>query len=728
MDEPMNPEETQLIEETSIQEPVRVGVIVCNCGKKIAGVLDTEALCKQAAGLSGVVYTHCEDYPCSRDGQARLAQAIRDHDLNRVLVAGCSPRLMRHLFRQVGQEAGLPHSFVNMANLREQVASLYCDHPEAASEVASDMIEMGVARLGVTSASRPRVGRVLQSVLVVGSDLGSLTLAQSLANSGVRVTVLKRSGGAEPELDNTRRYSPDQIAALGEAVTHHPLIDVRYHAELAEVTGHPGEYIATVKQGNNLAVINVGAIVVANQAKEKALEELSWIDRSLVKTQAEFENELNAAEESGQALELNDIAMILCAEETQRENCSRFCCQSGIRQALRARRLNPEANITILFRDLYLGGAGREMEQILTQARDQKITFFRYRKDLPPVIGSEVIEILDELTHEPVRLKFDRVVLSMPLVPDERANSLASVLGLPQDEDGFLAEPRVRLRPGRFAPSGIYVLSSGQQPTNAGEALLHAYLSSARLARFFQQEEIHLESPAASIDPSLCTGCGNCVQVCPRSAIALESRDGILSLSEVDALRCFGCGNCVVVCPSKAISLPGWDSIEIPVQISATLAGSGAGLPGAREPTAPDGKIIVLACEWSAYSSADLAGSRHIPYPENVRVIRTNCSARFDPYHILWAFLNGAQGVFLGICSDGECHYGSGNLFARERKAALQHELAQHGIDPRRLRLETLSVDDGPRFARLMADFARELTELKTEIAWPQTELGRSLK
>jgi coenzyme F420-reducing hydrogenase delta subunit len=167
----------------------------------------------------------------------------------------------------------------------------------------------------------------------------------------------------------------------------------------------------------------------------------------------------------------------------------------------------------------------------------------------------------------------------------------------------------------------------------------------------------------------------------------------------VDELRCIGCGNCVVVCPVKAITLPGWDNIEIPAQISASLQTRQNG--GA--------KVIVLACEWSAYAAADMAGARRIPYPANVRILRMNCSARFDPYHILWAFLNGADGVFLGACPPGECHYGVGNLYAQERVEKLKKELAAHGFDPRRLRLEFLTLENGEKFAQAVTDFVTDI-------------------
>jgi coenzyme F420-reducing hydrogenase delta subunit len=157
-----------------------------------------------------------------------------------------------------------------------------------------------------------------------------------------------------------------------------------------------------------------------------------------------------------------------------------------------------------------------------------------------------------------------------------------------------------------------------------------------------------------------------------------------------------------VVCPVKAISLPGWDNIEIPAQISAALsARQNGGL-----------KILVLACEWSAFGAADIAGTRHLTYPANVRILRMNCSARFDPYHILWAFINGADGVLLGACRPGECHYGVGNLYAKERFEKLRTEMSAHGVNPGRLHLEYLTVDDGRKFAETTTNFEKEIRQI----------------
>ena len=692
--------------------PVRMGVVVCDCGGKISGLIDTATLCQAVSRLPEVAYVHHEPYPCSKDGRQRLADAIHEQQLDRVLVAGCSPRLVRNLFRETAVEAGLQRSELTMTNIREQCAYLQRGQPAAATLTAQGLIEMGVARLATSSLPKPRSGEVVKSAMIIGGDLQGLTVALALADAGFQIFLVEQAASFdEVTPDDLRKNTHQMSYEKSQAAIQHPLITTYFNTRLVEVAGHPGAYEVLVQQGDREISLSPGAIVVSNAAHPKQLGEDQWFDRSRVKTQAEFEEELDRALEARSPLLLNNIVFIFCAEPSQREKCTRVCCNIGIRQAIQAKRLNPNANITVLFRDLYLGSIGEGHEGELVEARKLGITFFRYRMQRLPVIGTQTVDILDTLTGEPVRVPFDRVVLSMPLVPQENSPKLAALLGLQLDDDGFLAEPRLRLRPGRYAERGIFALGSAQQPADTDEALFQSYLASSRVARFLSKDTITVDNPSAYIDPALCTGCGNCPQVCPASAIHLEKTDGVLSRSEVDDLRCFGCGNCVVVCPTKAITLPGWDNIEIPVQIEAALHSP------TFQPGAP--KVIVLACEWSAYAAADVAGARfqgsgspELAYPADVRIIRMNCSARFDPYHILWAFLNGADGVFLGACPPGECHYGTGNLYAQERVEVLKKSLHQHGMDPRRLHLEFMSVDDGARFARSLRNFVKMVKEV----------------
>jgi heterodisulfide reductase subunit A len=678
----------------------RVGVVICDCGGKIADVLDTEILRQQAGEIPEVVYVARDSYPCSQDGQERIRRAITDQRLDRVLIAACAPRLVEKLFRQA-LEPVLDPAYLNIADVREQVAYVHGNDPAAVSK-ASGLIEMGVAHLVTTSAAPVHGGQVVKAALVIGSGLSALTVALSLADDNIRVIILEDSGllgGTVPSLQQRTR---ELLVEKSEMVLRHPMIETLFNSRLIETSGHPGDYEVRIQQGDQTLTYSVGAMIVSNNAQPKTPGTLHWYDRTRVKTQAEFEKEMQAAGAASKVLETKDVVMIFCAEESQREHCSRICCNTGIRQAIRAKQLSPDANITVFFRDLYLGGIGEVYEAELMEARKQGVTFFRYRRDQTPVIGDKTVDVFDTLTGEAVRVPFDRVVLTMPLVPPEDTKTLAALLGLPQDEGGFLAEPRMRLRPGRYADPGIYVLGSVHQPADTAEALFQAYLSGARAARFLKQDSITLDTPIASIDATLCTGCANCAQVCPTLALHMTKRDSVLSLASVDELRCIGCGNCVVVCPVKAISLPGWDNIEIPAQITAALHARQNGGP----------KILALACEWSAFGAADIAGSRHLSYPTDVRILRMNCSARFDPYHILWAFINGADGVLLGACPPGECHYGVGNLYARERFEKLKTEMSAHGVNPERLHLEYLTVDDGRKFAETATKFEEEISQM----------------
>jgi heterodisulfide reductase subunit A2 len=687
--------------------PPRTGVYLCECGGQISKVIDLEALSQQMQQEPEVCLTRVEAYPCSKDGQERICQDI-SRGVERVLVAGCAPRLVEKLFRESASAAGLDPSYVHIANIREQCAFTHSTSPSEASEKAASLIEMGLARLATTTPAMQQSGRLVQSVLVVGHGLSALTVALSLADGGVRVTWYPFASNGHPD---SPRPHPGARQLAGEKAAHateNPLIDIFYEARIVEVSGHPGEYQVRFNRGGGYETHAFGAIVIANNAHDKSLTGEQWFDRTKVKTQAEFEAELEEAQRTGRDLELEDLVFIFCADPSQSERCSRVCCNTGIHQAIRAKQLNPQANITVLFRDLYFGGSGQDHENDFHAARRLGITFFRYQKDNRPVIRDEQVDVIDTLTGEPLHIPFERVILSMPLIPEEGTASLSALFSLPLDEGGFLAEPRVRLRPGKYADPGIYVLGSAQQPADTTEALFQAYLTSSRVLQFLSKDTISVDTPIAVINPELCTGCGNCSNVCPTNSIQLEKRDGILSLSSVDALRCIGCGNCVVVCPVKAISLPGWDHMEIPAQISAALKPA----PGASS----DPKVVVLACEWSAYSAADMLGKiAHSEgngepfYPASIRFIRMNCSARFDPYHILWAFLNGAQGVYLGACPPGECHYGTGNLYAGERVEILKMGLEQHGIDPRRLHLEFMTLDDTQKLTDSLQKFLKEI-------------------
>jgi F420-non-reducing hydrogenase iron-sulfur subunit len=123
-------------------------------------------------------------------------------------------------------------------------------------------------------------------------------------------------------------------------------------------------------------------------------------------------------------------------------------------------------------------------------------------------------------------------------------------------------------------------------------------------------------------------------------------------------------------------------------------------------------KIVGFLCKWCTAQAADLAGTSRLPYLPNVTPVRVMCSSRVDADHILQAFKNGADGVFIGGCHPGDCHYKTGNYQTLKRVTLLKQMLGELGIDERRLRLEWISASEGKRYAEVIDEFTKEIVQL----------------
>ena len=123
-------------------------------------------------------------------------------------------------------------------------------------------------------------------------------------------------------------------------------------------------------------------------------------------------------------------------------------------------------------------------------------------------------------------------------------------------------------------------------------------------------------------------------------------------------------------------------------------------------------KILGFLCNWCSYAGADLAGVSRLQYPPNIRIIRVMCSARVNPAFVLKALLSGIDGVLVGGCHPGDCHYMKGNYYARRRMAALRRLLKIVGLEPDRVRLEWVSASEGIRFAQVVREFTETIKGL----------------
>jgi heterodisulfide reductase subunit A len=584
----------------------RIGVFVCHCGSNIGGYLDVPGVAEYAKKLPGVIHAEDNLYTCSQDTIAHIIDQVKSLDLNRVVVSSCTPITHEPLFQDALRQAGLnPHLF-EMANIRNQCSWVHSEDWDSATNKAKHLTRMAIAKAIKLEPLKVVEVPVNNTALIIGGGAAGMTAALTLGDQGFPVHLIEREVFLGGNLHNIRYFASDNgeappmnpdeyLKALVSDVEQHPLITVHLDTEYLDIGGFKGNFTSKllhkntqVEQSAEEFTLEHGVIIVTTGGEEYKGEEYGYGQNRRIFTQLEFEKYLagdmedvfppsDSSDDHSKRPHLpNSVVMIQCVGPAEKY-CSRICCTTALKNGIKLKELNPESDVTILYRDIRTYGF---KERLYTKARDVGIRFIHFDFDHKPVVelpqeGSGsinspheniTIHIDEPILKRKAELKAEILVLSTPIIPAKGTNELASRLKLSIDMDGFFLEAHAKLRPVDFSVDGVFMAGLAHYPKLLDETISQAQAAASRAAIILSQDTMWTNARVAHVDPEKCVGCLTCVRICPYD-VPLISDDyigagEITGAAFIEPAICHGCGSCASECPAQAIQLLHYTDVQ----------------------------------------------------------------------------------------------------------------------------------------------------------------------
>jgi heterodisulfide reductase subunit A len=560
-------EEQRPVPPLDLSGPPRIGVMVCHCGVNIAGVLDVEEIARYAATIPDVVVATHDMFACSATGQEELVRLIREHNLNRIVVAACTPRTHEPIFRETCMRVGFNPYLLEMANIRDQCSWVHTRQRAEAQEKARALVRMAVARARHLEPLQQGDVAMTSAALVIGGGIAGIQAATDLAVQGFPVTLVEKTdrlGGRLAHPNLWRLYPNLRPAAevLKEKLErlHGSGARVLLGTEVKQIAGFVGNFQATLT-GQSEEALSVGAIILAVGADlhhpegEYGYGRLPNVltSRELERAFCEGEGEITLEGRRPTA-----AAFILCVGSREPQGftgCSRYCCPTAIKQAMELHRQGIDT--TIFYRDIRTISSGAE--EMYREARGMGVLFVRVPPDRKPeVMGAdraEAVRCYDELLGRTLEVSTDLVVLSVgmrPLQPETARfhDMLKASLGL----DGFFLERHPELAPVETAVEGVLLAGTVQGPKDIVDSVAQASAAAAKASVFLAYDRVKLDPAVSVVDEVRCRGCGDCVEICQFHAPELVELPDGSAVCRINASLCKGCGTCASWCPSGAIT------------------------------------------------------------------------------------------------------------------------------------------------------------------------------
>ncbi len=697
----------------------KIGAYICS-GCDIGEALDIEKLVRKAQSKGAkVVKTHA--CLCGEEGNALIAGDIAGEGVNTVVIAACSPRAMIDAFR-------LDAPIIERVNLREHVAWSHEPKTDGTQALAEDYLAMGLIRAQKTLPPEPYIQEISKTILVVGGGLTGLAAADEAAAAGYDVVLLEKEpklggwlGQAWKDVPQKAPYAALEAPQVGERVRAIPAnakVRVITGATIEKISGQPGLFDVAVKTEAGEETVRVGAIVLATGSRPYDATKLGHLGYGAspdVVTPADIEAMAakGAITRPSDGRKAQSVVFVQCAGSRDPDHlpyCSSTCCANSLKQAMYVRELNPDAEVTILYRDMRTPGHG----EFFYQNAQNDPGIFLTKGDVTAVKaegGKVAVEAENTLLGPKVRVEADLVVLATGMVPSTADDAILNLQyrqgpALPTLKYGF-PDSHFICFPYETQRTGIYAAGTVRQPMDTAAALQDAAGAALKAIHC-----VELTSQGKAVHPRVgdesfpefflqrCTQCKRCTEECPFGTLDEDEK----GTPKPNPFRCRRCGVCMGACPERIVSFKNYSVDIIASMIKAVETDDDEDMT----------YVVGLVCENDAYPALDVAGLQRLKYSSDIRFVPLRCLGGVNLVFIAEAMNKGIDGILLIGCKHGEnyqCHFVKGSELCEYRLSKVQETLDRLQLESGRIKMVQLSINEYDQLPSIVDEFVEEVKE-----------------
>jgi quinone-modifying oxidoreductase subunit QmoB len=689
----------------------KVGVYICS-GCEIGKNIDIEKL-GQVASEQNVTVCKNHSSLCSLEGFDLINTDIANENLDKIIIAACSPRAKTDIF-------DFPENILlERTNLREQVA--WCMEPgdEDTQMAAEDYLRMSITKVNNIDIPKPFIAENISSdILVVGGGITGITSAIEGAKAGYTIHIIEKEEKLGGRLNKLYKQIPytepynlltdceinDRIKELEEFEN----IKVHTSTTINKIDGQPGQFEVFLQNGKE-EKITVGSIVTStgwNPYDASKLSHLGYGKPNVV-TNIEFEELVKNNPKKDLP---KNILFIQCAGSRDKDHlpyCSSYCCGTSLKQAKYIRELSPDTNVFIVYKDIRTLGLYEKFYKKVQ--KDDQIFFTKGEiANITEDKNRLIVNIKETLIGEDISLSVDMIVLATGMVPNGTEDLNLNYRlgkGLPElkynfSDSHFICFPYETRRTGIYAAGSLRApMDISASKSDATGAMLKAIQTIEATKR---GEAVHPRSGDKSY-PELymdrCTDCKRCTEECPFGAYDENEKGTPIQ----NPARCRRCGICVGSCPERVISFADYSINSISAMIKSVE------IPDEFEEKP---RILVFVCENDAYPAMDMAGQKRLKYSPYIRVIPVRCIGSVNKVWISDALSQGFDGILQIGCKPGDdyqCHFIHGSELTETRGENIQETLETMMLEPERMRTEFVEITDYDKIPQIINDYVEEI-------------------